>query len=517
MIAAQKILDIKNLSIHYESTNNDVEALSNISLEIFKGEILALSGASGSGKSTLGLAILNLIPPTFVKGNITLYDTEEHDLHSSDKIRNIRGNRISMIFQEPSASFNPVLKCGNQIAETAEIHQKLSKESASELALSVMELCGLQNLKKIYDSYPFQLSGGQLQRLAIAMAIINDPLLLIADEPCTSLDSITQNEIHSLLTFLCKTKGLSLLYISHDIGSIEKIASRVLVLEKGKMLLENEAKAYLFQVKSSKAGLLQNNREEITNESLMLKVEDVSIEYKTNDNFFNNRKKTNTAVEKVNFELHKGEILGIIGESGGGKSSIANAIVSMIEIESGRIEINGININTINRKDFSSNVQIIFQDPGSSLDHRIIIGKSIGEPIRNLNKKEIKTRVLELLEAVNLPESYYYKYPYQLSGGEKQRVCIARALSLSPEIMICDEAVSNLDEKFKYDILKILNKLNTEKGMAIIFISHDLRTITDFCHRILILKEGKIVESGNPKILYKQSQDDYTKKLFESI
>ncbi len=507
MLNKDSLLSVKDLSVRYHP---DTLALDNISFNIKKSEILAITGESGSGKSSLAFSIPRLLTDCHIDGEIT-FDSKiykEIDLLKceSKKLSHILGNEISVIFQDSLSSLNPVRKCGIQIQETLKQHQKLSSSEAKEMVLDTLALCQLNNVEKIYQSYPHELSGGQIQRVAIAIAIINKPSLLIADEITSNLDSDTRDSILELLLRIKSDMSLSILFVSHDIKILQDFSDEIIVLYRGQNVEKGPSTNILTEPEEtytksllSNSVLSKSNKQTINNSSI-LSVRGLKIIYKQNESFFFNRSKSFTAVDQISFELRKGEILGLVGKSGSGKTSIGKAIVKLIDSNNGSIKYKDKVISELDGKElrsFRKSIQIIFQNPSASLDPRINIGYCLKEPFLShdlLEKGEtIENKINELLTLVGLDQSFSKRLPDELSGGEKQRVCIARALSLNPEILICDEALSSLDINIKRGILDLLATLRDKKKLSILFISHDNDIVEYFCDRILRIEEGKII------------------------
>ncbi|QNL21899.1 ABC transporter ATP-binding protein [Hyphobacterium sp. CCMP332] len=507
MHSKDSLLSVKNLSVRYHP---DTLAVNNISFSIKKSEILALTGESGSGKSSLAFAIPRLLADSNIEGEV-LFDSNIYnkiDLLTCDsnKLSQILGNEISMVFQDSLSSLNPVRKCGIQIQETLEKHQKITSSESKKLVLNTLSLCQLNNVEKVYNSYPHELSGGQIQRVAIAIAIINKPSLLIADEITSNLDSPTRDEILNLLLKIKSELSLSILFVSHDIKILQDFSDEIIVLNKGNQVEKGPATNILSEpeekyTKSLLSNSVFNKAIQKTNtNSSILSVSGLEIIYNQGQSFFFNRQKSFTAVDRISFKLKKGEILGLVGKSGSGKTSIGKAIVKLIKSKSGSIKFYDTPISDLdgkNLRNLRKSIQIIFQNPSASLDPRINIGYCLKEPFLShdlLEKGEsVDDKIKELLLLVGLDQSFAKRLPDELSGGEKQRVCIARALSLRPEILICDEALSSLDANIKRGILDLLGSLREKKGLSILFISHDNDIVEYFCDRILRLENGKII------------------------
>ena len=531
-----KLLSIKKLTIKI----GDQIILSNVSFDLKKNEVLGLVGESGSGKSFTALSVLDLIHLKNLKteGKI-IFNGRELNKLSKKEYQKIRGKEISMIFQEPMSSLNPTMKCGDQISEIIINHEKISKKIAKKRSIELIKKVQLKNPKLVFEKYPFQLSGGQQQRIMIAIAIACKPKLLIADEPTTSLDSLIRNDIISLIKSLQKEYSMSVLFISHDLKLVSKFVDNLIVLKNG-IIIEKGVSSQIFNspkenytkhlINSSPPKNNRPNRlitsinkknkiiskEEradhhlkIYNKNPLLKINNLTVFYKNNQ-----------ILKDISFDLYKGETLGIIGESGSGKSTIAKSILGLIKINNGKILFKNQNTNDISNSIFRKKVQLIFQDPYSSLNSEISIGKSIIEPMiahKIFNSKhEMKCRAIELLNQVGLSESDFKKFPNQFSGGQRQRIVIARALALNPEIIICDESVSALDVSIQAQILNLLSDLKEKYLFTFLFISHDMSVIKYFTDRLIVLKKGQIIELNETDFLFDNPKKTYTKSLIKA-
>ena len=531
-----KLLSIKKLTIKI----GDQIILSNVSFDLKKNEVLGLVGESGSGKSFTALSVLDLIHLKNLKteGEI-IFNGRELNKLSKKEYQKIRGKEISMIFQEPMSSLNPTMKCGDQISEIIINHEKISKKIAKKRSIELIKKVQLKNPKLVFEKYPFQLSGGQQQRIMIAIAIACKPKLLIADEPTTSLDSLIRNDIISLIKSLQKEYSMSVLFISHDLKLVSKFVDNLIVLKNG-IIIEKGVSSQIFNspkenytkhlINSSPPKNNRPNRlitstnkknkiiskEEradhhlkIYNKNPILKINNLTVFYKNNQ-----------ILKDISFDLYKGETLGIIGESGSGKSTIAKSILGLIKINNGEILFKNQNTNDISNSIFRKKVQLIFQDPYSSLNSEISIGKSIIEPMiahKIFNSKhEMKCRAIELLNQVGLSESDFKKFPNQFSGGQRQRIVIARALALNPEIIICDESVSALDVSIQAQILNLLSDLKEKYLFTFLFISHDMSVIKYFTDRLIVLKKGQIIELNETDFLFDNPKKTYTKSLIKA-
>jgi len=562
------ILQVNGLSVKFHTQNGLFEAVKNISFNLNNGETIGIVGESGSGKSVTSLALMRLhnIAQTQISGSVLLDNTNIFEL-SDEAMRAIRGNRMAMIFQEPMTSLNPVLTCGYQVTEAIRLHLNLNKAEAKKRTIDLFNEVQLPRPEAIFDSYPHQISGGQKQRVMIAMALSCNPEILIADEPTTALDVTVQKTIIELLLKLKAERNMSLIFISHDLGVISEIADRVLVMYKGEIVEEATVKKlfthpqhpytkgllacrpspahHLKQLpviadflNDSKPATIENIREqynyplneikarkkELYSHEPILKIEGLSKYYSSSSGIFNFNKETVKAVNKVSFDVYPGETLGLVGESGCGKTTLGRSILRLVEPTSGNITFEDTNITSLNKtamRAMRRDMQIIFQDPYSSLNPRLTVGNSIMEPLQvhklYNNDKQRKQKVTELLERVNLLPEHFNRYPHEFSGGQRQRIVIARALALQPKFIICDESVSALDVSVQAQVLNLLRELQQELKLTYIFISHDLAVIKHISDRMMVMNKGEIVETGDPNDIYNYPKEGYTKKLIAAI
>ena len=531
-----KLLSIKNLTINI----GDQIILSNVSFDLKKNEVLGLVGESGSGKSFTALSVLDLINIKNLKteGQI-IFDGKELSKLSNKEYQKIRGKEISIIFQEPMSSLNPSMKCGDQISEIIINHEKINKKIAKQKSIELIEKVQLKNPELVFEKYPFQLSGGQQQRVMIAIAIACKPKLLIADEPTTSLDSLVRNDIISLIKSLQNEYNMSVLFISHDLKLVSKFVDNLIVLKKG-VIIERGISSQIFNSPKQKytkhlidSSPPKNNRpnrlitsktkknkliskaeraihhSKIYSKNPILKVNKLTVFYENN-----------LTLKDISFNLYKGETLGIVGESGSGKSTIAKSILGLVKIHNGEILFKNKNTNQISNSIFRKKVQLIFQDPYSSLNPEISIGNSIIEPMIAhkifSSKFEMKCKALELLNQVGLSKNDFKKFPNQFSGGQRQRIVIARALALNPEVIICDESVSALDVSIQAQILNLLSDLKEQYLFTFLFISHDMSVIKYFTDRLIVLKKGEIIELNETDFLFEHPKNLYTKALLKA-
>ena len=564
------LLQIKDLSIDFITESATTGAVKNISFEINRGETVAIVGESGSGKTVTSLSILKLLPSPAAKykygeilfsedGNppLNLLTLDEKDL------RKIRGNKISMIFQEPMTSLNPVKTCGSQVIEALRTHQDISKKEAAEKTIELFRQVKLPDPASMLHRYPHQISGGQKQRVMIAMAMSCQPSLLIADEPTTALDVTVQKTILQLIKELQINKNMSVIYITHDLGLVAEIADKVIVMYKGNVVESGAIKDIFLHPKNPYTKALLNCRptanskgkrlpvisdflgegttvpEQIHLSKMedksqliqqtetghpLLKVQHLKVYFPIKKNFIGKILKEFKAVDDVSFMVKKGETLGLVGESGCGKTTLGRALIRLIPPTSGNILFNGKNIAHIpdeQLRKMRKDIQIIFQDPFGSLNPRLTIGQAINEPMKIHEilptEKQRKEKIIELLEKVDLRPEYFNRYPHEFSGGQRQRICIARALGLNPDFIICDESVSALDVSVQAQVLNLLNDLKEELGFTCIFISHDLGVVHYISNRIMVMNKGKIEETGTADEIYYHPKKEYTQKLIASI
>jgi peptide/nickel transport system ATP-binding protein len=560
----ENIIQVRNLSVEFRTDEGIVKAVKNISFDIPRGKTVGLVGESGSGKSVTSLAAMRLIPnpPGQVTSGEILLDGTDLLKVSESQMRGIRGNKISMIFQEPMTSLNPVFTVGDQIAETLMLHQKLSKADALAKALDLLKQVGIPNPAERIKSYPHEMSGGQRQRVMIAMAIACEPDVLIADEPTTALDVTIQKQILDLLADLQKKYHMSILFITHDLGVIADIADQVVVMYRGdivekgnsEQIFKNPKHPYTKGLLACRPSLEKNPRrlpvvsdfmtadgqEKITDiegtkakketrtvstdQSELLKIENVKKHFPMQKGFFGNVKTWVKAVDDVSLTVRKGRTLGLVGESGCGKTTLGRTILRLIEPTEGKIVYNGTDITTLNREAMRAmrrKMQIIFQDPYASLNPRMTIGAALMEPmiIHSLggSRAERLEMAGELMKKVGLDRSMLNRYPHEFSGGQRQRICIARALAVKPEFIVCDESVSALDVSIQAQILNLLLDLQEEMHLTYVFISHDLAVVKFIADEVAVMYNGKVVEMNDAVGIYENPQHDYTKKLLSAI
>ena len=575
------LLEVKNLVTEFKTESETVKAVNNISFTLHRGETIGIVGESGSGKSVTSLSVMKLIPnpPGRISSGEIIYHSRNNgpvDLvkASSKEMREYRGNEIAMIFQEPMTSLNPVYTCGDQVMEAIMLHQKVSKKEAREKTLELFKKVQLPRPEDILDTYPHQISGGQKQRVMIAMAMSCNPSILIADEPTTALDVTVQKTILDLMLELQRDNDMGIMFITHDLGVIAELADKVVVMYKGKIVEQgsvydifsnpqhpytkgllacrpplntrlhflptvnnfmelNEAGEIIEKTQSiqevlKSAVVTKEERDaqhkELYERTKILELSNIKTYFPINKSMFGKAKNYVKAVDDVSFDVYEGETLGLVGESGCGKTTLGRTILRLIEPTSGIIKFRGqdiTNLNSTDMRNLRKDIQIIFQDPYSSLNPRITIGDAIMEPmiVHGIlaNNVERKARVMELLKRVNMTEQQFYRYPHEFSGGQRQRICIARALALQPKFIICDESVSALDVSVQAQVLNLLNELKKEFKFTYIFISHDLFVVKFMSDRMVVMNKGKIEEMGDADEICNNPQTEYTRKLINSI
>ncbi len=547
-------LEIKNLNISYLTRKEKIVASKDVEFSLERGEILGIVGESGSGKSTIANAIINLIdPPGEITDGSIKIDNEEI-CNNEEIIQKARGKKIGFVFQDPQTSLNPLFKIKDQLIETIQTHLKLNYDQALQRSIQLLNEVGIEDAEKRIEDYPHQFSGGMRQRVVIALAISCEPDLIIADEPTTALDVSIQYQILQLLKDLTKKRNLGVIIITHDMGVIAETTNKVIIMRNGVIVeygltkdvltnpKSNEGKSLIISVpptnkKISRFKLINPEGGEITNDSLNLTnsiiqnwgkravTKDKLLEIKNltkifdSDSIIKSKKEINSlkALDNVSFNIFEGESFGLVGESGSGKSTIAKIITNLIKPTSGEVFYENISLNQKNNNRIRGQIQMIFQDPYSSLNPRFKVKKIIAEPIKffqkNLDKKTIENNVNDLIDIVGMTRQSLDRYPHEFSGGQRQRISIARALATRPRLLICDEPTSALDVSIQAQILNLLKDLQEQLNLTILFISHDLPVIRQMCDRIAVLKNGNLCEIENTEILFNNPSHQYTKEL----
>ena len=555
------LLQATKLNISFSAEGETSTAVNDISFTVEPGELVAVVGESGSGKSVTSLSLLQLLPPQAIINGELLFSRDGKDVTNLlqcgiDQMNLIRGKHIAMIFQEPMTSLNPVFTCGSQVAEAIQLHQKISKEAAIQKTIALFEKVKLPDPVGMLKRYPHQISGGQKQRVMIAMAMSCDPGLLIADEPTTALDVTVQKTILDLIKELQVQNNMGVIFITHDLGVVAEIADKIIVMYKGSIVEQGNAKQILQQPQHNYTKALlacrpaihpKGKRLPVVSDFLeqpvpiaigsgqqlaansrqpgetILSIQNLKVYFPVKTKLFG-KPGFFKAVDDVSFEVKKGEIVGLVGESGCGKTTLGRAILQLVRPTSGKIILEEKEIAHLRPsalRNLRKDLQIVFQDPYGSLNPRITIGAAILEPLKVHgmlnNKSQRKEKVMELLEKVSLNEDHYNRYPHQFSGGQRQRICIARALALNPSFLIFDESVSALDVSVQAQVLNLISDLKQEFGFTSIFISHDLSVVKYISDRILVMRNGQIVEAGPANEIYTNPANDYTRQLINAI
>ena len=562
------LLTIKNLKVSFLRDGEWNEAVHGVSFEVPRGKTLGIVGESGSGKSVSNLAVMRLLneKQSKITADEIILDGKDILNLNENQMHDIRGKRIAMIFQEPMTSLNPVFQCGFQVAEAILAHENVTEEEAKARVISLFKKVMLPRPEAIYKSYPHELSGGQKQRVMIAMALACNPEVLIADEPTTALDVTVQKEILKLMKDLQQSENLSMIFISHDLGVVSEVSDHILVMHDGRVVEYGESqeilnnpqdpytkgllacrppmdyrlkrlpivKEFLDGTWSDDADFKQQlivtqeergaHLKEIYSREPILKVEHLKTWFPLKKGIFNRVYDHVKAVDDVSFEVYPGETLGLVGESGCGKTTLGRSILRLVEPSEGKIIFEGKDVMSLSGNDlreYRKHAQIVFQDPYSSLNPKMRIGDAIAEPmlVHGLepDAKKRRDKVCELLTEVGLQPEHYQRYPHEFSGGQRQRICIARALAVHPKLIICDESVSALDVSVQAQVLNLLNRLKKDFGFTYIFISHDLSVVRFMSDRILVMYNGRPVELGDADEIFNNPKNDYTKKLINAI
>ncbi len=544
------LLCIENLSVDFKTQDGAFRAVDDISFSIEKGQTLALVGESGSGKSVSALSIMQLLPyprADHPQGSSIRFNGEELAGKGESFMRTVRGRQIGMIFQEPQSALNPLHTIGKQIGEVLRLHRNMSKKQAQERILELVDMVGLSGMKDRLDAYPHQLSGGQRQRVMIAIALANNPELLIADEPTTALDVTIQAQILELLRDLKDRLGMALLLITHDLSIVEKMADRVCVMQGGKIVEENDTKALFANPQHEYTRMLLSSvlkplpspdprvplgspspggrgktREARQGEGEILKATGIKIRFPKKKNFLGKTTEWIRAVDGVDIAVRPGHTVGVVGESGSGKTTLGLGLLRLGRSE-GTIVFQGRDISGFNRKQMiplRRDMQIVFQDPFGSLSPRMSVAQIVAEGLevnrKGLNKNRREELVVEALKSVHMDPDTRHRYPHEFSGGQRQRVAIARAMVLEPKFLVLDEPTSALDVSVQAQIVDLLRELQEKHSLATMFISHDLRVVRAMAHDLIVMKNGRVVESGRAEDIFNNPQEEYTRTLLDA-
>lgn len=532
------ILDVKHLSVAFGGNR----VVDDINFKIRQEETLSLVGESGSGKSMTSLAIMRLLPPTarIDSGSITLFGRELLSV-TEQRMRAIRGNDMGMIFQEPMTSLNPVIKVGEQIAESLRVHRGLGRRDARLRAIELLDQVGIKQPERRVDDFSHQLSGGMKQRVMIACALAGKPKLLIADEPTTALDVTIQAQVLDLIKDLQRTEGTAVLFITHDLGVVSQVADHVLVMREGKVLEQAEAQPFftnpqhsysrsLFDALPSldKRGQSLQTGQPLAQDSLVekkiLSVKDLKVHFPIKKGVFKRTVGHVKAVDGLSFDLLQGKTLAVVGESGSGKTTMGRGLLKLSPITDGSVHYDARDLADFQRADlqqYRSDVQVVFQDPYSSMNPRMLVGDILEEGMKALaiggNGAARKQRIADLLQQVGLPEDAALRYPHEFSGGQRQRICIARALAVDPKVLILDEPTSALDVSVQAQILDLLNELQQRLGLSYLFITHDISVVAYFADDVLVMEQGKLVEQGAVEQVLTNPAHEYTQRLLAAV
>ena len=572
-----KLLEIKNLSTHFHVRTGTVRAVDGVSFSIEQGEIVGVVGESGSGKSVTCHSMLGLLPqpPAKIENGSIHFNGEDLIHLPKDELRRLRGQSISMIFQDPMSCLNPYLTILDQVSEPLLIHEDISREKAEAKAIEMMKKVGIRDAEKRAHSYPHEFSGGMRQRVMIAMALVTSPNLLLADEPTTALDVTVQAKILGILKSLKDDLNLSVLFVTHDLGVVAEIADRIVVMYRGKIVEEgtvseifnNPKHPYVkgllacrpsldckyqtlptvddflesiekpdgsFEIKERTTAneylesLLEQSSPDLQSSGdpnqTLLRINDLKVHFKSKRSLFQKEGETIKAIDGIDLKIFRGQTLGLVGESGCGKTTTGRAILQLIRPTKGTVEYDGQELSKLSTTDllpFRKRMQIIFQDPYASLNPRLTIEQALTEPMRvhqiGTNDTNRRDMVVSLLEEVGLSSIHLRRYPHEFSGGQRQRVCVARALAVEPEFIVCDECVSAMDVSVQAQVLNLLRELQEKRQLTYLFISHDLSVVKFISDEVAVMKAGKIIESGKSDALYSNPKDKYTQELIESI
>ena len=518
------MLNVQNLGVSFVSRLGTHRAVDNVSFSVQPGELTAIIGESGAGKSVACYGIMGLLPrpPARIDGGRALFLGRDLLQLSSAELRRIRGRDIAMVFQDPMTCLNPHMRVGDQLSEPLRYHKKVPRAEARARALALMAEVGIRDPATTIDYYPHQFSGGMRQRVMIAMALINEPKLLIADEPTTALDVTIQAQILGMLSRLQQSRNLGIIMISHDLAVVADIADRIVVMQDGAVVETGDRDA-----------IFRNARHPYTRKLLQAiprggkeasgQATEPLVVVRNLCTRFRQGKSWVSAVDNVSFDIRRGEVLGLVGESGSGKSTLGRSILRLVPIASGRVQFDGIDLAALpanGLKRLRRRMQIIFQDPFASLNPRMTVYDALAEPLLLHgieDRRSVAGRVLQVMDDVGLPRAFVRKYPHEFSGGQRQRIAIGRALATRPAFVVADEPVSALDVTIQAQILELLRELGREYGLTMLFISHDLAVVRQLADRIVVMQQGKMVEQARTRDLFERPQHDYTRQLLQAI
>ncbi|MGR5275681.1 ABC transporter ATP-binding protein [Vibrio rotiferianus] len=529
-MSTQTILSVSNLSVSFTTNDGIVDAVKNVSFDLQAGETLSIVGESGSGKSVSTNALMRLLPDNAIlHSNSSITFEGESILDKSERqMQSIRGDRIGMIFQEPMTSLNPYMRVGIQVAEAIICHRSVTKKQAKTRVLELFDLVHLPNPQQAYDKYPHEFSGGQLQRIMIAMALINEPDILIADEPTTALDVTVQAEVLYLIKEIQAKMGMAILFITHDLGVVKHFADRVLVMCKGEVVEEGITETLFSDPQHDYTKMLINsipkgNKDPIEEGATeLLRVDDIRVKFLVKPHFIASKNEYFEAVKGISLELKQGETLGIVGESGSGKSTLGRALIGLLP-STGKIQFKGQDLALLTDKErfaLKKDVQMVFQDPYGSLSPRMTVGEIITEGLTvhqpQMSKAERMQKARDVLREVRLDPASINRYPHEFSGGQRQRIAIARALILEPSFILLDEPTSALDRSVQLTVIDLLKDLQKKHNIGYLFISHDLSVVKALSDRVLVMQKGEVMEQGTAEEIFHNPKSDYTRKLIDA-
>ncbi|USD66922.1 ABC transporter ATP-binding protein [Vibrio sp. SCSIO 43136] len=524
------LLTVNNLSVSFTTNDGQVDAVKNVNFSLAKGETLAIVGESGSGKSVSTSAVMRLLPHNAIVSENAEIKFQDLDLLnlSEKQMCNFRGNRIGMIFQEPMTSLNPFMRVGPQVSEALTCHNKVTQQEATARVLELFELVHLPEPEKALKKYPHEFSGGQLQRIMIAMALMNEPDILVADEPTTALDVTVQGEVLNLIKEIQQKMGMAILFITHDLGVVKHFADRVVVMCKGDIVETGETSQLFQNPKHDYTKMLINSvprgskDPDIVTDEPLISAQDIRVKFMVKPPFMGRKAEYFEAVKGISLDLRQGETLGIVGESGSGKSTLGRALIGLLP-SSGQIKFRGTDLDSLSEKQkfaLKKDIQMVFQDPYGSLSPRMTVGDIITEGLtvhhKHLSKTERMQRARKALEEVRLDPHSINRYPHEFSGGQRQRIAIARALILEPSFILLDEPTSALDRSVQLTVIELLKDIQKRRQIGFLFISHDLSVVKALSDRVLVMQRGEVMEQGTAEEIFRTPKHSYTKKLLEA-